>query len=184
MVGDKHLPEHEHECHRPDHRPEPQGQLVEEQLPLTRAVGIQVALVQSEEAVNTAREQQEGERTRNPPGAEGGGAGHQRKDQEGNKVRESIGDRGLDGPGADDLRGARAARLHTIARHGNPLSYGIRVPVAELIAFSAPRPQQRAITARIASDAGLLFQYVGDGPVLSRTTVPSGTRRSCSVYPI
>ena len=111
-ADDQHLPEREHERHRPERRPQPEREFVQEQLALAGRRRIHVPLLEAEEVVEPVREHEEGERTREPPSAVHGGGDDERENEKRNEVRERVRDGGLDDPPARCYRGAGTMCFH------------------------------------------------------------------------
>ena len=117
VSGDEHLPEGEHERHRPEKRPHPHREHVPEQPPLGSALGIHVPLVRTEPGVEHARARVEDQRKRNPPAAVDRGVDHQGKDGQREEVRERVAQRRLD---RSRRGGSRSARIGHTLRHDAP----------------------------------------------------------------
>ena len=115
VAGDQDLPEGEHECHRPECRPGPDGQLVPEQVAFERLLRLHVPLFRAEHGVERVGESQVDERPRDPPAALSRGEEHQRKNHQRHEVRQGVPEGRLDHPRASGRSSVRTARL----RHGD-----------------------------------------------------------------
>ena len=119
MVGDKDLPEREHERDRIERHPCPDGQLVQEQPACGRLPRVQVPLFRTEDGVEVVREPEKKERTREPPAAVSRGHDHEWKNREGHEVRDGVPDRRPDERFSSGRSNAQTAWLYATLSHGN-----------------------------------------------------------------